>query len=461
MSDEGGRVLLVDEDVHSIENLATLLRDRGHEVGIAADGLAGLDLGIDMAAEVVVVDGALVGVDLRSFIEVLLENPRTSDATFFVMRRRDQAGHGAFADRAELLIKPFHPTEFATRIDEVIRSRRAPDKEPELKGDIAQVALFDLIQVFALNRRTGTLTVETSSGAGSLSMSQGQIVDAVEGRTTGEKAVFRLLAAREGRFTFTPGLEKKVHRVDASTDQILMEAVRRIDERQQLISDMPPPDALFQLCGDKPSEPGVARDVAEALVSPSALEDVLDRVDSNDLEILQAVKGLLQDGSVAVVAKGGERVSLVDEDHAVLLRTAALQLRRPGIEGPVRVGVAGSAADLRRFARAVSKILEFRHRADRIVGLGDGLLGSLGALRIGAFELELFVLPLDPTLRPFWGAFLPQAKALLLVGKRADEELQRTFGALDVLVSEASGAWSEPAGAAAAIRALLARAVGR
>jgi len=459
--DAGGRILLVDEDVQALESLATLLRDRGHEVGTTTDGLSALDLGIEMAAEVVVVSDELSGVDLRSFVDVLKENPRTSEAAFFVLRRRDQARHGAVAERSELIIRPFHPTELATRIDEVIRARRAPERESELKGDLIQVALFDLIQVFALNRRTGTLMVDTPDGWGSIALKQGEIVDAVDGRTTGEKAIYRLLSAREGRFKFSPGGERTARTIDVATEQILMEAVRRIDERAMLVAELPPTDALFQLSGEPPPGPGVAHDVAVELAQPISMDELLDRVGSNDLEILQALKSMLDDGRVAVVASGSETVNLVDEDSALLLRTAMLQLRRPGVEGAARIGVVGSGAQLRRFARAISRIREFRRRPEQLVGLGDGLLGSLGALRVGAFELELFALPLDSSLRPFWGAFLPQSRALLLVGGTRDEEIERTANALDLQISEAGQSWEEPASAAAAIRTLLAKMVGR
>ena len=49
-------------------------------------------------------------------------------------------------------------------------------------------------------------------------------------RLEGEKAFYRLLGERSGRFAFSPGEPSTVRRLTAPTSQLLMDAMRQVDE---------------------------------------------------------------------------------------------------------------------------------------------------------------------------------------------------------------------------------------
>ncbi len=449
------RVLVVDEDWDTLDLLARILREQGHQVALATDGQSGLKRAVEIAAEVVLVDRNVTILDIRTFLDVLTDNPRTADAHVFVLGRGDRSELGALHARAEPIVKPFHAEEVAARVLDVIRARREPARAAELEGDLQQVALFDLLQVFAQNRRTGLLRVESGGIEAEIWIRSGAIVDASCGAVTGEKALFRALGQREGKFIFMPDRPATRRRIDRATDHLLMEAVRHSDERTRLLDELPSLDTQVHLTVAPSTIRDVPRHLAEAIASrleqPRSLQEVLDLVADSDVAILEVLVGLW--GQNALRAHEAiARTRFCDEEEIPAMRTAALRLRRPGVDGPVRLGVAGSFDALTRFARALSGIEEFLVAAARPSAVGNGMLGALGRLRLGGTDVEVFALPTDDNLRPWLGAFLAPAQTLLLLDGHVDADELR-------LVEPADG-FDRPKTAADALRLALAPAIG-
>jgi DNA-binding response OmpR family regulator len=468
-----GRVLVVDGDWDSLAALAEALRARHHSVVLATDGRSGLSRAVETSPDVVVVDTEITAVDVRTFLELLRDNPRTADAIAFVAGRDDVERIAAVDARAEPLVKPFHPTEVVARIERALARKLGPTRDPELRGDLGQVSLPDLLQVFAANRRTGTLRIETPASVAELVVHEGRVVDAQLGRVAGEKALYRALALREGRFSFLPGLRAARARIDASTDALLLESARLTDELERLSAVLPPPSAMLRRAFVPETVTDLGRALLLALDEPRKVIDLVDARPEADVDVLAELAALVAARAVVVLTDDAERVDLCDEDEAVALRAAAMRLRRPGLEGPPRLAIlAADAADVARLSRALALVDGFSPAAEPVAGAGRGVFGVLGTANVGGADLELFALPLDVPFRPLWSAALaPTLVALLLprasetpspaatgpadAAAALDEAAFELLHALGVSVVEAPAGWSEPAGAVAALRRAL------
>ncbi|MEM9069746.1 MAG: DUF4388 domain-containing protein [Myxococcota bacterium] len=449
-SDEPGRVLVVDEDYDTLDVLARTLRMMGARVSLATDGQSGLKHAVDMAAEVVLVDRDVRVFDIRTFLDVLTDNPRTADAHVFVLGRDDPSELAALHGRAEPIVKPFHAEEVAARVMEVIRARREPPKGPELEGDLQQVALFDLLQVFAANQRTGQLVVESATLRGEVWVVDGRVVDASSGLVSGEKALFRVLALNQGQFVFHPDRRPLRQRIDAPTEHLLMEAVRHVDERAELARGLPAAGSPLRLAfqpDEKATEdlrlPEVVRDVLGHLDEARTVSELLDLASAHDLDVLRVLRRLVELEALRSNDAAGQ-VRLCADEEVPLFRAAAHRLRRPGVEGPVRLGVAGSAKAVRHFGRALGGIEEFVVATKPPVAIGSGVFGPLGHLALGGTDLELFALPTDEDLRPWWGAFLAASRVVLVLGEDVEHE--------DLRVAYAGDEFQRPQNAAEALR---------
>ncbi len=451
-----GRVLVIDEDVATLNSLTGALSARGHRVTQATDGREGLSRAVEMSAEVIVVALDTPVLDIRAFLDVIRDNPRTSDAQTFVLGDGDPSHNVALPGNVEHIVKPFNAEEVAARIDEVVRIRRTPRREPELKGDLSQVALFDLLQVFAANRRTGKLLVQSPTSIGEVWLHEGEIVDATHGLVVGDKALYRVLAIRSGQFMFLPDVEYTRRRVHGSIDQLLMEAVRRIDEVERALEDVPSLEAMICLSSSISEPKGIAEELVANLDHPKAVDELLDLIPAHDLEIVQEIARLLQAGHLSVVDEGG-RVRFCTDSEAPAIRAATLRLRRAGADGPVRLGLlSADAGRMEQFVHRLRGIREFVPAFEPPVPTGSGAFGAIGTIRLGGTELELFALPVDPSLRPWWGAFLASTTAVLVVGaQETDEDITRLTSAIDVKAVCAPGAFERSEQVVAAVREVL------
>jgi CheY-like chemotaxis protein len=455
-----GRVLVVDPDYNTTGVLSRALRARSHHVTLSADGRSGLQRAVEIAPDVVLVDRDVPVVDVQTFLEVLRDNPRTSSAHAFVLTTADSGYLNSLEPRTEALVKPFHVAEVVARIEAVFRRRSAPKREPELRGDLEQVALFDLLQVFAQNRRTGTLRVEARGASGEICVRDGRVVDCIFRGARGEKALYRLLASTRGQFVFIPGLTSARDTIEASTDMLMMESVRQADELAELGQRLPSFNAQIALARKPPGEVSpMAQRILTALGDDTrAIDELLDVFPESDLEVIHGLKELLEANTMVVLDGGASAVQLCDEDEAVALRAAALKLRPVGHDSAARLAVfAGSHLAVSRLARALSSVEGFVAEAAPPDPAGDGSLGPLGTLRVGGVELELFALPTDPALRPLWGAFLGSVRAGIWLGEPLpDEPTRELLRALRVQLVQAAEGWEHPQGAVEALRAALA-----
>jgi len=101
-------------------------------------------------------------------------------------------------------------------------------------GHITGFSLADIIQIKAQNRYSGALTVDFNQQQGTIFFHCGEIIHAEQNQTVGEEALYRLLAWPEGIFTSAPSFSTTQVSIRESTQYLLLEAHRRIDETVQI-----------------------------------------------------------------------------------------------------------------------------------------------------------------------------------------------------------------------------------
>jgi hypothetical protein len=103
--------------------------------------------------------------------------------------------------------------------------------EAALSGRLEAIPLFDLCQFLMLNRRTGTLVVRNQDETVRIYFEDGAILDIMDHHLRhGEGILLGAVQWPTGTFTFDPTPTGADRRIGASTEAILLEAARRIDE---------------------------------------------------------------------------------------------------------------------------------------------------------------------------------------------------------------------------------------
>jgi pSer/pThr/pTyr-binding forkhead associated (FHA) protein len=109
----------------------------------------------------------------------------------------------------------------------------APAKAPApsaLRGDVAKIPLFAVLQMLEMGAQSGCLTVEGADGECALWIARSRIVHAETAKTRGLDAAIEIAQTEAGRFEFTPGSPAPETSFEASVTEVILEASRLLDE---------------------------------------------------------------------------------------------------------------------------------------------------------------------------------------------------------------------------------------
>ena len=188
---------------------------------------------------------------------------------------------------------------------------RTAGSDARMSGNLEEIPLPDLMQLFGSSRKTGTLVVTSDGKVGRIHLRNG-LVHYVEAETDegeplpvgGLKFAYRMIAWERGIFELTPEDPRKFEPVlDLNVQEILMEGFRQKDELAQIASRLPAPDAEIA-----PPAPLTARlrelrpdhrDVFQTILSAKTVRTTLDQSPLDDLKTAQLLVELIQKGYVA------------------------------------------------------------------------------------------------------------------------------------------------------------------
>jgi pSer/pThr/pTyr-binding forkhead associated (FHA) protein len=180
---------------------------------------------------------------------------------------------------------------------------------PRMSGDLQEIPLPDLLQLFGTSRKNGVLVLRTDSRVGRIYLKQGVIhMVTIEGQPEimPLKAAYRMLEWLEGFFELDPPEDRTFEKpMDLSVTEVLMEGFRQQDEFNQLKETLPPLEARLILRTPLEAplhelEPNHLDVLQQALNSPS-LSALLDRTQITDLETGEIVLALIRRGYLTAV----------------------------------------------------------------------------------------------------------------------------------------------------------------
>jgi CheY-like chemotaxis protein len=244
-------ILVADGNTGRGQRVVDECTTAGYPCKLAPHGAAALEVALATRPAVVVAQLELPLVDALKLAEILRANPRTRAARFIFLGSGDSLGaRGAVGDR--LLASDSRPDEIVRNIEELFERQgridsldRASQDDGEVEGELGELSLADLLQSFLLQRRSGALSLRRSGEGGTeqvaaLSIKDGDVVQAGVDHVDGEKALFRLLTWRQGRFHFEPGDQDEPPRILAPTRRLLVEGLRQLEEWDRLSPQLPP-----------------------------------------------------------------------------------------------------------------------------------------------------------------------------------------------------------------------------
>jgi len=116
------KVLLIEDDCETAEQITAELIDRGFDVEWSADGIAGLDRARTLLPDAMIVDRLLPGMDGLTIIEALRkERIRTPVLVLSALGAVNDRVRGLYMGGDDYLTKPFAIVELIARIEALLR----------------------------------------------------------------------------------------------------------------------------------------------------------------------------------------------------------------------------------------------------------------------------------------------------------------------------------------------------
>src|SRR3979490_1117254 len=99
-----------------------------------------------------------------------------------------------------------------------------------LTGELSDLSLAELIELFCNQRKTGRLKVIYSVGPGYFYHQAGSVVHAKIGVLRGIEAVYFALTLPNASFTFSPAFDAPEQTINQPWTSVVLEGLRRMDE---------------------------------------------------------------------------------------------------------------------------------------------------------------------------------------------------------------------------------------
>jgi hypothetical protein len=467
------RVILIDADVDALGALASALRARGLTVAIASEPFDAVELAFQIRPEVVLIARSLDRE--RELTSAFLAVPELADTPLLHLVEK-----GPIAALAADEVLRSDVDHIIQRISQVAPRESGIPLVQDIRGNLEQVPLVDLLQLLAMNRRTGILAITTASGGGEVRLADGEVFDAVFRRLEGEKALFRLLGETDGRFAFVPGEPPSVRRIQSPTSMLMMEAMGQVDELARrraelapggdaLLIDDPPGAVYPTLASDdlrpvSPAEEAVARELSVMLQIPRSIDELLDEVPAPDLLILDVLARFTNAGRVRRIPLAALTTPIAPPEQLPVLRSLVGRLTRPGFMPPPRLVIAAPAKRIPALAHAIRRITDAASPGEAAPRAAVPRL--LGTLRLGdGVDLALTGLPTEETLAASWSLALSGAAAVVRLDEAGGKQLEAHCEAVEVMLIEAESLMGAldvavPGQVAALVRSALEMAAG-
>jgi len=421
-----GAILIAGGNRSRAKEIGAACAARGFATRFAHHGAAALEAALSDVPDVVVAPTDLALIDGAKLAEILRANPRTQGIRFvFLGKPEDVPPDTGYFD--ELVPKSAKADEVGMRVEAILAQHarihameREAEADHEVEGKLSQIPLTDLLQLFHMNRRTGSIELtrrETGrpEERGTVFLREGNLIQATMGSVEGEKALFRLLAWGEGSFAFTPNRPRVAARILAPTRALLMEGLRQLDEWERVRGSLPPLDARVVLTVDSGKLPNLVhpltQEVLLLLEIYDLVRDVVDHCSHPDYQVLRTLQTLV-DREIVQLRRDPSHAPAVSGDAlfspAQVRRLQDwLQLGRPG-------GAGSRVAKLLLVSSELSATRDFVHLLETLPGMqlsehfrrdlfSAQDVETVGQLHVDdGIGIQLLHVPADPSFAPVW-----------------------------------------------------------
>ena len=302
-------LLLVDGYARNLRVLEVSLRKAGFSITTAGSAEQGLQYLEHAEPDLIISDTQLRGGDGFEFCRAVKKDPRWAAIPFIFLTSASELEdkvRGLELGVEDYLTKPIYVKEVMTRVKMLLQRKQQErigrkDARTKFSGQLADMAIVDLLQTIEISRKSGTIELETDLGNATVWFREGKVIDAQMGRLQAAAAVYRLLGISEGTFEVEFRNINRASVVEEATQTLLMEGMRRVDEWVRLLEGLPPLDHILtldeRLLAVRPDPlPSAETTLLRRFDGRRTIIEIIDDTGVDDLEVLQMIGSLYFEG---------------------------------------------------------------------------------------------------------------------------------------------------------------------
>jgi len=294
------KILLAISDKEVAEGFSAFLKEKGFETVVCFDGASAMETALKETPILIILDLYLPVIKGERLFQILKNNPHTSRVPFFFLSESQKEVKGFRIGMDWFVTKPFQWEEMYGNMKQLLLLRGITSYslgDKDFQGRLSQIPLADVLQMLRLNRKEGELTVTSGTSSATVFIKDGQIFNAAIGEVEKEKALFRLLSWKDGTFEFRPAHVTATQKLTQSTDSLVLEGMRQIDEYNNSKGLFPDENSLLKIKIDTSSLPEglkpVMYEVLNLVKHYPRVKDLVDRSAFPDFEVYKTLVGLL------------------------------------------------------------------------------------------------------------------------------------------------------------------------
>lgn len=307
------KLLLVDADPRSVRVLEVSLKKAGYSVTTAGDGLDALAKIESLTPDLVLTDTRLPKLDGYTLVRKLKERVEWSAIPIVFLTSQksiEDKIRGLELGVEDYLTKPIFVRELIARVnlllakrtqENIAASKPANAGRTHFSGSTQDMAVVDLLQTFEVSRKSGVVHLRGNAHEAHIYFKDGKVIDAELGALRGEEAIYRALIWNEASFEVEFKAVTGEDVIGGSTQAILMEGMRRVDEWGRLCEQLPPLSTVFEIDHEQLLErlneiPDELNGILRLFDSARTLSDVVDDSPFEDLSTLSTISKLYFEG---------------------------------------------------------------------------------------------------------------------------------------------------------------------
>jgi CheY-like chemotaxis protein len=339
-------LLLVDGDPKSLRVMEVSLKKAGFSVTTAVNGADALDKCEISPPDLILSDTKMPEMDGFELCRRLKGDERFKGTPFIFLTGQKSVEFkvkGLELGVEDYLTKPIYIKEIVTRVKILLEKKEKErlekkDLKASFAGNLSDMGVVDLVQTLEMGKKSGALHVKSRSGMEAVCyFKEGRILDCELGKLTGENAFYRLLNWQEGEFAIEFKPIEREERIPVSTQGLLMEGMRRIDEWGRIVEQLPALDKVFEidyaLFAERLAEiPDDVNALLKLFDARRTLEQVIEEADYDDLAAAGVISKLFFEGIIKEVP--GHLQSLRAPIAPPALRAASPPLAPAPVEPP-------------------------------------------------------------------------------------------------------------------------------